>query len=143
MNYRMLTDKSHVYRFFKTFLKLQIHFHVIQCPKFKFCFVHLRGALLLELCTRDFLHVPSQYGLMTNSSENVHTPCAHLRKSCTRPRNCARRVQGAPLISDTNVICNDFLLIIKTNRIWPLFESILSFCDSDWGGGQMYIKYIF
>ena len=31
----------------------------------------------------------------------MHTPGAHLRKSCTRPWKCVRRAQGAPLISDT------------------------------------------
>ena len=76
----------------------------VQCPKLRFYFVHPQGALLLKLCTRDFLHAPSQYGLMTISSKNVHTPGAHLRKSCTRPRKYARRVHGAPLISDTEVI---------------------------------------
>ena len=35
---------------------------------------------------------------------NVLTPGAHLRKSCTRPRKCVRRAQGAPLISDTEVL---------------------------------------
>ena len=72
-----------------------------QCPKLIFYFVHLQGALLLKLCTREFLHAPSQWVGMVNSSKNVHTPGAHLRKSCIRWRKCARRVQGAPLISDT------------------------------------------
>ena len=34
-----------------------------------------------------------------------HTPGAHLRKSCALSRKCARRAQGAPLISDTGLAC--------------------------------------
>ena len=76
----------------------------IQCPKLRFYFVHPLGALLLKLCTRDFLHALFYYVVMINSQKSVHTPGAHLRKSCTRPRKCARRAQGAPLISDTEYI---------------------------------------
>ena len=43
-----------------------------------------------------------------NYSKIVHTPGAHLRKTCTRLRKCARRVQGAPLISDTEWMCLSF-----------------------------------
>ena len=73
--------------------------------------MHSQGALPIKLCTRKLLHAPSQYIAIINGSKNVHTPGAHLLKSCTRPRKCARRVQGAPLISDTAV----------TNKItfWP------------------------
>ena len=39
--------------------------------------------------------------IKSGEKKNVHTPGAHLLKSCTRPWKCARRVQGAPLISDT------------------------------------------
>ena len=77
----------------------------MQCPKLSFNFVHSQGALPIKLCTRKLLHAPSQYIAMINGSRNVHTPGAHFLKSCTRPRKCARQVQGAPLISDTvNVI---------------------------------------
>ena len=72
-----------------------------QCPKLSFYFVHSQGALPLKLCTRKLLHAPSQYIEMINCSKNVHTLGAHLRKSCTRPWKYARRVQGAPFISDT------------------------------------------
>ena len=72
-----------------------------QCPKLSFYFVHSQGALPIKLCTRKLLHEPSQYKPIINGSKNVHTPGAHLLKSCTRPWKCARRVQGAPLISDT------------------------------------------
>ena len=72
-----------------------------QCPKLSFYFVHSQGALPKKLCTRKFLHAPSQYIAIINGSKNVHTPGAHLLKPCTRPWKCARRVQGAPLISDT------------------------------------------
>ena len=44
----------------------------------------------------------------------MHTPGAHLRKSCTRPRKCARRAQGAPLISDTAGIYLYISLTYKT-----------------------------
>ena len=63
--------------------------------------MHSQGAVALKVCTRKFLHAPSQYIAIINRSKNVHTPGAHLRKSYTRPWKCARRVQGAPLISDT------------------------------------------
>ena len=33
----------------------------------------------------EFLHAFSLYVAMINGSKNVHTPGAHLRKSCTRP----------------------------------------------------------
>ena len=48
-----------------------------------------------ENCSRH------HYIAIINGSKNVHTPGAHLLKSCTRPWKCAHRVQGAPLISDT------------------------------------------
>ena len=48
-------------------------------------------------------HAPSQYIAKIDGSKNVHTTGAHLLKSCTRPWKCARQVQGAPLISDTEV----------------------------------------
>ena len=67
----------------------------------KLSLVHSQGALPIKLCTRKLLHAPSQYIAIINRSKIVHTPGAHLLKSCTRPWNCARRVQGAPLISDT------------------------------------------
>ena len=79
-------------------------FHFVappQCPKLSFYFVHSPGALPIKLCTRKLLHAPSQCRAIINGSKNVHTPGAHLLKSCTRPWKCARRVQGAPLISDT------------------------------------------
>ena len=72
-----------------------------QCPKLSFWFVHLQGALPIKLGTRILLHAPSQHIAMINGSKKVHTPGAHLQKSCTRPWKCARWVQGAPLISDT------------------------------------------
>ena len=71
-----------------------------QCPKLSLYFVHSQGALPIKLCTRKLLHAPSKYIAIINGSKNVHTPGAHLLKSCTRPWKCARRVQGAPLISD-------------------------------------------
>ena len=33
--------------------------------------------------------------------ENVRTSGAHVRKTCARPRKCARRAPSAPLISNT------------------------------------------
>ena len=63
--------------------------------------MHSQGALNIKLCTRKLLHVPSQYIAIINGSKTVHTPGANLLKSCTRPWKCGRRVQGAPLISDT------------------------------------------
>ena len=84
---------------------------VCQCPKLSFYFVHSQGALTLKLCTRKLFHAPSQYIEMINCSKNVHTPGAHLRKSCTRPWKCARRVQGAPLISDTVCGCTHLMSV--------------------------------
>ena len=78
---------------------------VYQRPKLSFWFVHSQGALPIKLCTRKLLHAPSQYIPIINGSKNVHTPGAHLQKSCTRPWKCARRVQGALLISDTVYLC--------------------------------------
>ena len=75
--------------------------HLLQCPKLSFYFVHLQGALPIKLCTLKLLHAPSQYRARINDSKNVHTSSAHLLNSCTRPWKCGRRVQGAPLISDT------------------------------------------
>ena len=80
------------------------NFSNTQCPKLSFYFVHSQGAFPIKLCTRKLLHAPSQYIAIINGSNNVHTPGAHLLKSCTRPWKCARRVQGAPLISDTDTI---------------------------------------
>ena len=76
----------------------------IQCQELSFYFVHSQGALPIKLCTRKLLHAPSQYIAIINGSKNVHTPGAHLQKSCTLPWKCARRVQGAPLISDTGIV---------------------------------------
>ena len=75
----------------------------VQCPKLSFYFVHSQGALPIKLCTRKLIHAPSQYIALINGSKNVHTPGAHLLISCTRLWRCARRVQGAPLISDTDM----------------------------------------
>ena len=88
-----------------------------QCPKLSFYFVHSQGAHLLKLCIRKLIHAPSQDIALINSSKNVHTLGANLRKTCTRPRKCARRVQGAPLISDTEelyvkLVCNYFALML-------------------------------
>ena len=80
--------------------------YMIQCPKLSFYFVHSQGALPIKLCTRYLLHASSQYIAIINGSKNVHTPGAHLLKSCTQPWKCARLVQGAPLISDTVIINN-------------------------------------
>ena len=77
------------------------HSQSSQCPKLSFYFVHSSGALPIKLCTRKLLHAPSQYIAIIDGSKNVLTPGAHLLKSGTRPWKCARRVQGAPLISDT------------------------------------------
>ena len=74
---------------------------VAQCPKLSFYFVPSQGALPIKLCTRKLLHAPSQYIAMINGSKNVLTPGAHLLNTCTRHWKFARRVQGAPLISDT------------------------------------------
>ena len=60
------------------------------------------------MCAGLFLHAPSLYVAIINGSKNVHTPGAHLRKSCTRPWKCAHRAQGAPLISDTGTMCIQF-----------------------------------
>ena len=73
----------------------------MQCPKLTFYRVHSQGAFPIKLCTRKMVYAPSQYIAIINSSKNVHTPGAHLQKACTWSRKCARRVQGAPLISDT------------------------------------------
>ena len=59
--------------------------HTVQCPKLWFYFVRSQGARLLNLCTGEFLHAPSVYVPIITGSKNVHTPGAHLRKSCTRP----------------------------------------------------------
>ena len=72
-----------------------------QCPNLSFYFAHSQGALPMKLCTRKLLHAPSKYIAIINGSKNVHSPGAHLRKSCTRLWKCARQVQGALLISDT------------------------------------------
>ena len=76
-----------------------VEFKKRQGPKLSFYVVHSQGALSIKLCTRKLLHAPSQYIAIINGSKNVHTPGAHLLKSCTRPWKCARRAQGAPLIS--------------------------------------------
>ena len=69
---------------FNRLLKMMMRMYM-QCPKLSFYFVHSQGALPLNLCTRKFLHTPSQYIEMINSSKNLHTPGAHLLKSCTLP----------------------------------------------------------
>ena len=75
--------------------------YIGQCPKLRFYCMHPPGAFLLKLCTRDYLHAPSLYVVMIHlKKKGAHAGC-HLRKLCTRRRKCARRVQGAPLISDT------------------------------------------
>ena len=51
-------------------------------------------------CTSHKTVHPVDTAIITGS-RNMHTPGAHLQKSSIRPRKCARRVQGAPLISDT------------------------------------------
>ena len=56
----------------------------------------------------------------------MHTPGAHLLKSCTRPWKCARRVQGAPLISDTGLRCHiseKYLKSILFYRQLPSFST--------------------
>ena len=83
------------------------------------------GFVPIKLCTRKLLHALSQYIAIINGSKNVHTPGAHLLKSCTRPWKCASRVQGAPLISDTVHGCHGpglskFLDISLTNYIFSL-----------------------
>ena len=45
--------------------------------------------------------------------KKLHTPGAHLLKSCTRPWKYARRVQGAPLISDTEYLVCDHIIIVE------------------------------
>ena len=62
-----------------------IYYILSQCPKLRFYLVRPRGALLLKLCAREFLHASSIYKAMLTGSKNVHTLGAHLRKSCTRP----------------------------------------------------------
>ena len=88
--------------------------YIFQCLKLSFYFVHSRGAFPHKLCTRKLLHAPSQYIAIINSSKNVHTPGAHLQKLCTRLRKCARRVQGAPLISDTDFFNKNISLNISS-----------------------------
>ena len=53
--------------------------------------------------------------------KNVHTPGAHLLKSCTRRWKCAHRVQGAPLISDTarTHIFNCSIWLFSDSRFLP------------------------
>ena len=34
----------------------------------------------------------------------MRTPGAHVRKTCARPRKCARRAPSAPLISNTGLV---------------------------------------
>ena len=88
--------------------------------------MHSHGALLLKLCTRKFLYAPSQYITIIHGSKNVHTPGVLLRKSCTRPWKCARRVQGAPLILDTG-----WVDLIAQVYCWNRLRSA--------GGGQLSI----
>ena len=99
-------------------------FYSHQCLKLSFYFVHSQGALPIKLCTRDMLHAPIQYIAIINGSKNVHTPGAHLLKSCTRLWKCARRVQGAPLISDTACMCKIFKVnckkVICTTYLIPM-----------------------
>ena len=95
----------YIYMYICIYIYVYMYIYIyIQCPKLSFYFVHSQGALPIKLCTRKLIHAPSQYIAIINGSKNVHTPGAHLLKSCTRPRKCARRVQGAPLISDTEYI---------------------------------------
>ena len=97
-----LSKGFHTYKRSEHHNLIFVHYlELLQCPKLSFYFVHSQGALLLKLCTRKLLHAPSQYIAIINSSKNMHTLGAHLRKPCTRPWKCAHRVQGAPLISDT------------------------------------------
>ena len=100
-----------------------------QCPKLSFYFVHSQGALPTELCTRKLLYAPSQYIATINGSKNVHTPGEHHLKSCTRPWKYARRVQGAPLISDT-------IKPLLSNLLRYLRPSTQTRCFPNWSSPQ-------
>ena len=65
----------------------------------------------------------------------VHPECAHLRKSCTRPRKCAHRVQGAPLISDTG--SKSFSLFIKVNFNIDYFSIYIHLFGGNLSGGVL------
>ena len=52
----------------------------MQCPKLRFYFVHPPGALLLKLCTRDFLHALLYYEVMINSQKK------RAQSGCTPPK---------------------------------------------------------
>ena len=72
--------------------------------------------------------------VMIHFSKNMHTPCAHLQKSCTRPQKCVRRAQGSPLFSDTAHIP---VILIKNahkcKNISQLYISIAYYMQK-WGG---------
>ena len=59
------------------------------------------GSTPPETVRPEFSPSPSQYVVIINSSKNVLTPAAHLRKLCTRQRKCTCRAQVAPSISYT------------------------------------------
>ena len=85
-------------------LNKYIHIRILDTlavSEIKLLFCALTGCTSPKTVHPEIGPCTPQYIVIINSSKNVHTLGAHLRKPCTRPWKCARRVQGAPLISDT------------------------------------------
>ena len=103
---------------------------VTQCPKLRFYLVHPPGAFLLETVQPGFSPCTLLICSDDKIRKNVHTPGAHLRKSCTRPRKCAHRVQGAPLISDTvTLYLHSCIMLVPAHETTPNRLTLGVFCE--------------
>ena len=86
------------------FTSMSIHDHVcIQCPKLRNLLMHTSGACPLKTMHPAKISAPCSMLHIKCSKKNMHVWVHGSKNPCTRQQNHAPRVQGAPLISDTDV----------------------------------------